>query len=300
MKTRMSTLVNRRAFTASDVIERDIRGTDVISFIDIIVRMTNGAAMTEDSVVKPHDDITKIELVDGGNVIVSLNMEELQALNAYEQGHLPYMGLTLDDGAVQTEACRLYFGFGAFDPYHYLRPADFQNLQIKVTVTMTAAAATAWAAAGHDVTLIAGIMESGHGEYRGYLSAKSVKSYSAVDGTREDIELNTDWPYRAILIQAFKTATRPDENLEIVRLTADDDKHVVYEQYMTELEVQNLADFGTFRQNLAKRVADDADVIYGDLFFDVAANAYGGTALTSLTVISVDSDQVLVGSYNQT
>jgi len=300
MRTRIHKLVNRKTFTASDVIDKELKGSDMISYIDIIVRMTNGSAMTEDSVVKIHDDITKIEIVDGGDVLVSANMEELQAINAFMTKAMPFQTLTLDDDAVQVEHCRIPFGYFPFDPNHYIRPNDFDNLEIKVHITMTTAAATAWAAAGHDVTIIIGLMESGYGDYQGFLSTRFARNYDAVDGTEEIVEIPVTHPLNLILIQAFKTCTRPDENVELVKLDADDGKHIEVELYMTELEILNALQFGRFTQKLAKRMTNAADTVLGDLYMDTVAAAHGGTTLYATEVLSVDAESVVVETYGQT
>ena len=300
MKTRMNKLVSRKPFTSTDVIEKEISGKDPISFIDVIVRMTNGSAMTEASVVKVHDDISKIEIIDGGDVLVSLNMEELQAINAFMNKAMPYQKLTLDDNAVQTEHCRIPLGFFPFDPDHYLKPTDFDNLQIKVYVTMTAAANTAWAATGHDVTIIAGIMEEGYGSYQGFLSSRFARSYAAVDGTEEIVEIPTTQPLNLILIQAFKTATRPDQNIEIIKLDADDGKHIEMELYATELEAQNAVQFGKFMQVLHKRMTNAGDIVLADLYLDTWADCGLGTTLNNTQIISVTAESIVAETTNQT
>lgn len=300
MKTRTSILKQRKAFSASDVIDAELKGNHPISFIDVIVRMTNGAAMTEASVVKPHDDVSKIEVIAGGRVLESGNGEDWQAVNAFMMNKLPYQDLTLEDNAIQTEVFRIPFGHYEYDPNHYLRPADFENPEIKVHLTMTTAAATAWAAAGHDVTIIAHIMESGYGDYQGFLGTEFVRSYASVDGTVEDTDLNTDWPYNMIVIAAMKTATRPDENVEIVKLDANDGDHVELDIYMTQLQAENVNQFGPFHQKLAKRTKAAADVIYSDLFLGTMAAVGGGTTLYAQHLLSVDSDQVVSETYAQT
>ena len=300
MKTRMNTLVSRKSFTSSDVIEKLISGKDPISFIDIIVRMTNGSAMTEASIVKIHDDVTKIEVIDGGDVLQSANMEEFQAIQSFMTKEMPFQTLTLDDNGVQTEMTRIHFGYFPFDPDHYLRPQDYDNLEIKVHITMTTAAATAWAAAGHDVTIIAGLMEEGYNSYQGFLSNRFARSYSAVDGTEEIVDIPTTQPINMILIQAFKTATRPDENIEIVKLDADDGKHIEMDMYMTELEAQNVTQFGEFSQVLKKRCTNAGDIIYSDLFLNTSADVFGATTLTKSSPTSVDCDQIAVETCNQT
>ena len=62
MRTRKVYLLKDDAFTAAQTKTININVADFISSIDILVEMTNGSAMTEASVVKPHDEFTKIEI----------------------------------------------------------------------------------------------------------------------------------------------------------------------------------------------------------------------------------------------
>ena len=300
MKTRKVYILKDDSFTAARTKTQDINVIDPIASIDIIVEMTNGNAMTEASVVKPHDEFTKIEITDGADVLVSASMEELQALNVAELKALPYMGLTLEDSAVQKEMCRIHFGLGRNDPNHYLRPQDFANLQIKITNTFTTAAATSWAASGHYLTVIANVIDDGAGEYKGFLTTKSMYSFTAVDGAVETIDMPRDYPYRLIQIQALKTAARPDESIEKIKLTCDADKYIPIDVDCDHQVLENLIQFGRFSQVCKKRVKDADDKVYGDLYYDTDASVSGGTTLYATTVQSVDAEAVGVSTYAQT
>jgi len=129
MKVRKSYLIYQDAFTAARVKTQDINIADPISSLDVIVRMTNGAGMTEASIVKPHDEFTKIEVIDGSDVIASASMKELQALNAYETNYLPLMDQTLETSAVQIEACTIPFGLTLNDPKHYFHRSSSKILR---------------------------------------------------------------------------------------------------------------------------------------------------------------------------
>lgn len=300
MRTRKTYLLKADAFTAARTKTQDINVADPISSIDIIVKMTNGSAMTEASVVKIHDEFTKIEVVDGADVLVSASMEELQGLNFVELGGPPYMLMTLEDSGVQYEVCHILFGTGKDDPNHYLRPSDFKNLQIKVTNTFTTAAATSWAASGHSLTIIANVIEEGLGAYEGFLTTKSMYSFDAVDGAQEVIDMPRDYPYRQIMIQAEKTGYGPESSIELIKLSCDADKYVPVDLDFAHLVMDNISEFGPGSIKYAKRMTNAADVLYSDLWKDAWAAGGGGTTLVAVHTLSVDGEKVVLQSYIQT
>ena len=297
MQTRRVYLEKDRAFTASTVIVTDINISDPISLIEVLVEMTNGSAMTEASVVKPHDDITKIELVDGSDVLWSSNMERIQAYNAFKNKCLPYMELTLDDNAVQRENCFLQFGLKRYDKEHYLPPEQFRNLQLRITITMTTAAVTAWAASGHTVSVIAHVMEEGTLENKGFITFQDTINYTAVDGAVETIDMPTDDPYQAIIIQALKTGADITGSLEKIKLSVDADRYVPLELDFDHLVKENAAEFGAFEQRLVKRLTGAGDV-YGDLYGVNLATVAVDTASNFAEVVAVAGEKVFVEINN--
>lgn len=300
MKKRDVYLVVEDAFTAAQTLPVDINVRNPITALTIRVAMTNGSAMTEASTVKPHDEFTKIELIDGSDVLWSANMEEIQAYNAFRNGRLPYMGLTLEDSAVQTEVCHLMFGDKFWDLKHYLNPSDYNNLTLRITNSFTTAGATTWAASGHTITVIAHVIEEGAQAYEGFYSVKNMYYYSAVDGAVEPIDMPRDYPYEALLLQAYKTATRPDENLEHVKLSCDADSFIPIDIDMDDLEYLNVTMFGPYMQVCKKRMTNAGDIMYFDLFLDTWVCAGGGTTLYATHVTSVDCDQAVLETLTQT
>lgn len=300
MKTRKVYLLKDDAFTAARTKTENIKIVDPISSIDIIAEMTNGSAMTEASVVKPHDEFTKIEVIDGSDVLASGSMEEWQALNFAELGRMPFMLLTLDDNAVQKEMCSIHFGLNRNDPNHYLRPADFINLQIQITNTFTTAAATSWAASGHKLSVIANVIEEGAGDYQGFLMSKSMYSYSAVDAAVETIDMPRDFPYRLIQIQALKSAAGPEESIEKIKLSVDADKYVPVDMDADHLLWENLYQFGRGSQKLLKRMTNAGDACYGDLYYDTIASAISATTLVAVHITSVDAEKIVAETLGQT
>ena len=300
MRTRKVYLLKDDTFTAAQTKTVNINVADFISSIDILVEMTNGSAMTEASVVKPHDEFTKIEIIDGADVLISASMEELQALNFAETGRAPFMHLTLEDDAVQKEMCHIHFGVTPTDSKHYLRPQEFNNLQMRITNTFTTAAATSWAASPHLISVIANVIEDGAEAYEGFLTAKSMYAFTAVDGAVETIDMPRDFAYRLIQIQSLMTAKTPQQNIEKIKLTFDADKYVPVDMDFDHLVYDNMKQFGPVSQFLQKRMTNAGDIIYADVYFDVGAAVNGETTLQASAVTGITADQIVAESLGQT
>ena len=300
MKIRKVYLLKDEAFTGAQTKIVDINIIDPIASIDILVEMTNGSAMTEASVVKPHDEFTKIELVDGSDVLESASMEEWQGLNFVEMGKPPFMVLTLEDNGVQQEMCHIHFGLGKEDPEHYFNPKSFRNPQLKITNTFTTAAATSWAASGHKITVVANVIEEGAVACKGFLSTKEMYAYTAVDAAVETIDMPRDYPYRLILMQAEKAAKSPDESLEKIKLSCDADKYVPVDMDIDHLIMDNISQFGIISIPYKKRMKAATDILYSDLWYRAWATVGGGTTLYAVHLVSVTAEQLVIESLGQT
>lgn len=291
MKTRKVYLLKDDVFTAAQTKIIDINVRDPISSIDIIVRMTNGAAMTEASIVKPHNEFTKIELVDGSNILESASFREWQSINVAELFILPSMELTLENSAVQCEMCTIHFGISKNDPKHYFDPPKFTNPQLKITNTLTTPAATTWAATGHSISVIANIIEEGAEPNMGFLMSKEIYAHTAVDGAIETIDMPRDYPYRMIMLEALKSGSSPILTIEKLKLTCDADKYVPYEIDSRDLILENRAMFGMLTQTMKKRITG-AGVIYSDLYDLINAAVTQDTSLSVIGLVTCAGEAI--------
>lgn len=300
MRTRSVYLLKDEAFTGAQTKIINLNVADPISRIDVLIEMTNGSAMTEASVVKPHDEFVKIEIVNGSDVLCQGSMEEWQALNFVELGKLPFMQLTLEDDAVQQEMCHIHFGLAPNDPNHFLDPKRFKNPQIRITNTFTTAANTSWAAAGHTITVIAHVIEEGVSDYKGFLSGKSIYSYTAVDGAVEVIDMPRDYPVRLVMIQSLMSGYTPQGSIQFIKLTCDADKYVPLDVDADHQVMENVKQFGSGVQTLIKRMTNAGDIAYGDLYFNGWASGGGGVTLVAVHVLSVTGEQIVAETLGQT
>lgn len=174
-----------------------------------------------------HKDITKIELVDGSDVLHSLDGGQNQALCIYDRrvqtmNHGQYIGANS-----QRSMYGIDFGRFLHDPQLAFDPTKFKNPQLKITYDEdvsdtgnTANTLAVWAEC-FDEKQISPI---------GFLSAKNFESWSlSAAGAYHYVDLPTDRIIRKMLIQGYRSAYEPWYQVIGARLSEDNDKRVPFD-----------------------------------------------------------------------
>jgi hypothetical protein len=202
----------------------DIGGSDIISRIDlewIITKSKNGM----DSY--PHKDITKIELVDGSDVLHSLDGGQNQALCIFDR-KCP----TMNEGAFiqanyQVSGYGIDFGRFLFDPILALDPSKFKNLQLKVTFNE---AISDTGATANLLSIRAHLFDEKNVSPIGFLTAKDIESWSlSAAGAYHYVDLPTDHIIRKMLIQGYRKGYEPWYQVNGARLNENNDKRVPFD-----------------------------------------------------------------------
>src|SRR4030042_1427527 len=162
--------------------EKDLDLADPISPLHISVSSTNGATSNKGNFVE--DIVTKIEIVDGSEVLASLNMFELMALNFYKTGKYPLSGPSEWPSGGQGAGGFLYFGRYLWDQLFAFAPAAFKNPQLKISLNkaaVRAAGATGFASGDNiKVTVLAKVMENMGSRPGRYLMPRSINRWTSV------------------------------------------------------------------------------------------------------------------------
>lgn len=199
----------------------DIRGLDIISRIMIKYELYKSK---HDMDAHAALDVTKIELVDGSDVLFSLTGAEVQALNIYDRkcGSMckgQHMASCYDETWYGLD-----FGRFLFDPELALDPARFRNLQLKITYVLTTADTGASAAR---LEVFSDVFDEKVVSPVGFLMSKEHYSYTCgADGSYEYIELPTDYPIRKMLVRGYTQAYEPEYTIQSVRLDEENQKRV--------------------------------------------------------------------------
>jgi len=245
MKTRDAVLLyeGTQKDTATKIIDIDL--ADPISAFYIEVRCTNGSVSNEDNFIS--DIVTKIEVVDGSEVLTSLNMFQLEALHFYKTGKVPTLFPSEFASGTQRHGAMLLFGHHLWDPSLCLVPAMYKNPQLKVTfnkAAIRAASTTGFADADNIIlTVVAKVIEEGASPV-GFLMQKEIESFTSATSGDKRIELPTDYPYSMILCRFYVEGSDIDEVITDFKMTCDTDKFIPIDRKVKQLDAEAFAMFG--------------------------------------------------------
>jgi hypothetical protein len=211
----------------------DLKGLDPISAIDIIYAATNGATS---NVGQPlHKQVSKIEVIDGADVLFSLNFRQLAALNFYEQKIYPAHNLTEVGGAQQWEKATIHFGRWVGDPDFYLDPSVYKNPQLKLVHNLPISATAGFATGTGRLTAIAHLFDERPPAAKGFLMTKEHYAWTTAASGDETIELPTDYAYRLLMLQAYESGTPWTTSITKAKLGLNEDKVVIFDLYSTDI-----------------------------------------------------------------
>lgn len=248
MRTRDSVLLYRETQTADASTKSiDLDLVDPVSALYIEAEAVNGTTSNEDNFIS--DIITKIEIVDGSEVVTSLRMNQLEALHFYKLGQPPVLFPSEWGSGTQRHGAYLLFGRKLWDTEYAIDFRKFKNPQLKITWDLAAvravSATTAFATGTFKLTVVAKVMEDVPAPGK-YLMAKELESYtsSASSGAEERKELPTDHVYRMLMTRHYIEGYDPLEVTSDLKLTADIDKYIAFNRKLRQLDAEALARWG--------------------------------------------------------
>lgn len=207
----------------------DINIADIISRIDIIFRTKNKSNAFSDH---PASNITKIELVDGSDVLFSLNGREAQALNFYDRLRPVDNHMTGSNGEWMRAVFGIDFGRFLFDPLLAFDPTKFTNPQLKITYDENLACTTA---NENYMTVQAHLFDELKPTPTGFLMSKCIYTYTPEAGAYEYLGLPTDYPFRKLLFGSHQETRTFTQMIAEMKLSEDNDKRVPMDMTGDEL-----------------------------------------------------------------
>ncbi len=224
MKYRVAKILAEEALAAAGTKTINLNVSEPISRIDIRYQVTKGLA---DMAAHPAKDITKIELVDGSDVLHSLSGYESQALCIYDR-----KAPTMNHGqAIHNNSQRSIFGidFGRFlwDPMLAFLPAKYRNPQLKITYDTLLSDTGATTPL---LEVIAHIFDEKKISPAGFLMSKEhYSATSPASATYKYVDLPTDYPIRQMLLRGFEDAYEPWQAILEARIDEENEKRVPFD-----------------------------------------------------------------------
>jgi len=231
-------------------------GVDPISRLSVIFRPVGGSNA---AVAHPAAAITKLEIVDGSDVLYSLTGYQCQAINIMRAKKPNPQVVHFFTGGTPQMAFHIDFGRYLWDPQLAFDPTRFKNPQLKISWTETA-----WDAScsSHGMSVTAHCFEERKIQPVGFLMYKEVKSYVPVSQAYEYTDLPLDHTHRALFIQGFCSGGGLRAIVQEVRLDEDNDKRVIIDGDVDLLRNYLDAQWGDAVDTIIATVAATSTVIY--------------------------------------
>lgn len=255
-----------------------IKLADCISCIELIWDTT---VVTVSDMLLPHAAcISKVELVDGSEVLTALSGEEIQALAYHTKHGMPLDEISVVAGDHMRSVLPIYFGRKLYDPLLAFDPKKFRNPQLMVTWDQDAANT---GVVVNSLTVRADVFDEKVPSPQGFLMTKEIKSYTPENDTPEYTNMPLDYPWRLLMIQSESTDKNPFEVMSQVRLAEERDKKVPLDMTGEEIFRKICQKLGPISQNvrLNETVADAMALHLTPTYGQVCQVAYDDAALAA-------------------
>jgi len=225
---RVATLLPSETATTAGTKTIDLDVTDPVSMITVIMKAKSaGTVMT----AHPAGNVSKIEVVDGSEVIASLSGYECQGLDFYNKRVMPNNYVTDIDDVYAWATFNLNFGRKLFDTDLALDPTKFRNLQLKITHNYRTCDASA-----DDATLevYAHMFDEKKISPIGYLRPVEVQSYASGANTSvETVDLPRDLPVRQMMLRGAASDYYPWQVVHDVKIEENGGAKIPFEMNIT-------------------------------------------------------------------
>jgi len=232
------------ALSADQTIPIDLDMVDPVSQIIIDGRVNNGAS--GDSTNCPIAFITKAEIVDGSDVLFSLDGLEMQALDIYNSGMHPRGGWY---NYIQTPTdfqVAIDFGRYLWDEELAFDPTKFRNPTLNITIDYDAGGRSP---ASVQLSVLAALFDEKMITPSGFLMTKEQKRWTKAAAGHEYTDMPLDYPYRKMFLQGRYDSIPPNWIFSNIKLATDQDKKVILNGEYRDLM------FGIGRENAYIREA---------------------------------------------
>lgn len=243
MQQREHLLEDRYDMGTSGTVTFNLDYSSPITSIDLLFEATNGATSCKNNPIERN--ISKIEIVDGGQVLWDLQGDVSLAFIATLRGALPHSYRTgaISDTPYQT--IPIVFGRELYDEQLAFNPKAHRNPQIKVTfdeATVTAAGATGYVSDSFNISLLVHLMENG-AQPQGFLSCRQVETFTSLASGDKRIEMPTDQKIRNFILRCYESGVDMRSGITNVKFSMDGGKRVPFDFYVRNLLDSMIAHF---------------------------------------------------------
>ena len=246
MINRLVYLENAKVLADSGEVTVDITVRDPITRLWFYMSATNGG--TTNAANPLGDCIDAAELIDGSQVLWSLDGRQALAHHTYRLGRMPKQVISELPSNPNEWHSAMHFGRFPGDPQYAFDPTRFVNPQFRFKwnlANVNAVGASGYLTATGRLTVVAEVLD-GVPAPLGMLCAKEHYTWVTSSGGVEYIDLPRDLHYRAMMVRAYKAATYTNGVVSKLKLSCDGGKVIPFEIDMFDLLFLMAADGRVF------------------------------------------------------
>lgn len=199
MNNRISTILASEAATTAGTETIDLNENAPLSKIVIRYKGTNNGSTPT---AHPAKMVTKIEVVDGSDVLYSMSGTEAQAMNFLETHELPFNICEYEDNIQCCATYDLNFGRFPWDRDFALDLRTFKNPQLKITHNKALGGSCPDAST---MAVFGYTFDDPQPTPANFLMTKELYSYTLTASANEYITLPRDYPYRILAPNSYET-----------------------------------------------------------------------------------------------
>lgn len=227
MNYRMVEILASEAATIATTKVIDLDLAQPISRILIRMKGTNNGSTPT---AHPAKMLTKVEIVDGSDVIYSLSGVEGGCLNFNENSELPFYCEEYENDIQCCATVQINFGRFLWDEQLALDPLKFKNLQLRISHNKALGGSCPDAGT---LMVTAYVFDDKKISPQGFLMAKELYSYPLTANAHEYIDLPLDYPFRFVILQSYEEGKNWNDQFGYLKFTVDTDRRVLLNDIST-------------------------------------------------------------------
>lgn len=245
MKYRKTTIYDQTDATTAKTETIDLDLSEVISRLQVKYNSTNNGHTATDH---PAKQISKVEIVDGSDVLFSLSGQQIEALMFYNTKKGRNYEMEYRNGCENRLVLDLLFGRKLWDPLLAFDPRKFKNPQLKITHNKALGGSSP---ASATLEVFADVFDEKVVSPVGYIMPREFYAWTSPSSSdNEYIDLPNDYPIKRIGIMGYKADLWWDNIFSEIELDEENKKRLPWSIDGYDLMQLAITEYGQYHETL--------------------------------------------------
>jgi hypothetical protein len=268
---RKTTVYSETAANTAKTETIDLDLVDIVSRLQVRFNIVNGSETPTDH---PAKVASKVEIVDGSDVLMSMSGQQIEAMDFYDTWKSRSYELEYSLAYPMQLILNLNFGRWLNDPDFAFDCSRFRNPQLKITHNKALGGSVP---SSMNLQVLADVFDEKRVSPRAFLSSKEFNSYTPVASSYKTVDMPTDYILRKMLVKSLYYPNSYTDNIDEIRLDENNLKKIPLDLNMFHYLGSIESTYPMYEEMLCMTVASPAVPVYctpGE-YASIAPNQYG-------------------------